>query len=99
MTQATLPCVAGCRIICRACPRLWQHRRCSMRFTRVSLVAAGAIAGAPLATLSAQSSPSPVTFTREQADAGGRVYARACANCHGARLDDGVADPLAGAAF
>ena len=70
-----------------------------MRFTAVSLVVAGAIAGVPLATIAAQSSTSAVTFTREQADAGSRVYARACANCHGARLDDGVAEPLAGTVF
>ena len=38
-------------------------------------------------------------FTRAQADSGGRVYARSCALCHGARLDDGLAAPLAGSAF
>ena len=47
----------------------------------------------------AQSSAPAVPFTRAQADAGSRVYTRACAACHGARLDDGVAVPLAGSAF
>ena len=38
-------------------------------------------------------------FTREQADAGSSVYTRSCATCHGARLDDGIAAPVAGSVF
>ena len=62
----------------------------------------GALAciAALLATPSFAQSPEPgATFTRAQVDAGSRVYARTCAQCHGARLDDGVADPLAGSVF
>ncbi len=40
-----------------------------------------------------------LNFTREQADAGATVYARSCANCHGMRLDDGIAAPLTGSVF
>ncbi len=39
------------------------------------------------------------SFTRAQADQGAAVYAKSCASCHGARLDDGMALPLAGSAF
>src|SRR6185503_14493554 len=52
-----------------------------------------------ISTAAAQSPAPQATFTRPQADAGGRVYARACASCHGARLDDGIAEPLAGPVF
>ena len=61
-------------------------------------VAAGAIAAAS-ALAGAQASTTPVAFTRAQADVGAHVYARTCANCHGVRLDDGIAPPLSGTAF
>ncbi|MGQ0650254.1 MAG: outer membrane protein assembly factor BamB family protein [Gemmatimonadaceae bacterium] len=51
------------------------------------------------APLGAQSAAESVPFTRAQADAGRQVYLRACASCHGTRLDDGVAVALTGAAF
>ncbi|MBI3790056.1 MAG: PQQ-binding-like beta-propeller repeat protein [Gemmatimonadetes bacterium] len=47
------------------------------------------------ASLGAQSP----AFTRAQADQGAAVYARSCASCHGQRLDDGLALPLAGPQF
>ena len=50
------------------------------------------------ATATSPAAPA-VAFTRAQAEAGSRVYARSCVQCHGARLDDGVAMPLAGVAF
>jgi alcohol dehydrogenase (cytochrome c) len=40
-----------------------------------------------------------VSFTQAQATAGGQVYTQKCASCHGARLDDGAAPPLAGPRF
>jgi alcohol dehydrogenase (cytochrome c) len=67
-----------------------------MRSHRLLVLAAALVTAPPVA---AQSTTSPVTFTREQVDAGGRLYARDCAKCHGTRLDDGVADPLAGPVF
>ena len=50
---------------------------------------------------SAQAAPPParVSFTKAQAEAGSRVYAKSCASCHGSALDDGVAAPLAGSTF
>lgn len=52
----------------------------------------------PLAALAAQ--PAAPDFTAEQVEAGRGVYARQCANCHGAAFEGGVAGPaLQGAAF
>ena len=53
---------------------------------------------APPAAAVTPASPA-IPFSRAQADAGARVYAKSCLSCHGARLDDGVALPLAGTAF
>ena len=41
----------------------------------------------------------PQLFTAAQAERGRAVYRAECAACHGVRLDDGVAPPLAGEAF
>src|SRR5918994_5352019 len=49
--------------------------------------------------LRGQAPATSVPFTQAQAAAGGRVYTQTCASCHGARLDDGAAPPLAGAKF
>ena len=38
-------------------------------------------------------------YTAAQASSGGSIYAAQCADCHGARLDDGTAPPLTGAQF
>ena len=43
--------------------------------------------------------PADALFTSAQAIAGRAVYQRNCANCHGAKVDDGMAPPLRGAAF
>ena len=40
-----------------------------------------------------------VSFTRAQVDQGRSVYARDCASCHGSRLTDGDASPVAGPQF
>ena len=66
-------------------------------FGRIGVVF-GAIAAVSTIAHAQASNPS-VAFTTAQADAGRRVYVRSCANCHGPRLDDGVALPLAGPAF
>lgn len=49
--------------------------------------------------LQGQAPAAGVPFTQAQAAAGGLVYTQKCAGCHGARLDDGSALPLVGAAF
>jgi alcohol dehydrogenase (cytochrome c) len=49
--------------------------------------------------LQGQAPATGVPFTQAQASAGSRVYTQKCAACHGARLDDGAAVPLAGAKF
>ena len=66
-------------------------------FGRIGVVF-GAIAVASTIAPAQASNPS-VAFTHAQADAGSQVYVRSCASCHGPRLDDGVALPLAGPAF
>src|SRR4051812_12626333 len=38
-------------------------------------------------------------FTSAQSAEGGRIYTQRCAACHGPRLDDGAAPPLAGQRF
>ena len=38
-------------------------------------------------------------YTAQQAKRGEAIYARECASCHGATLQEGEAPPLAGAAF
>ena len=44
--------------------------------------------------------PGPPIFTAAQAEAGASLYARDCAQCHGANLDDGAfAPPLKGEVF
>jgi alcohol dehydrogenase (cytochrome c) len=43
--------------------------------------------------------PAEALFTSEQAAAGKAVYQGSCASCHGAKVDDGEAPPLRGAAF
>ena len=45
------------------------------------------------------SADAQVQFTRAQSELGEAVYTKSCATCHGARLDDGVSVPLAGASF
>jgi alcohol dehydrogenase (cytochrome c) len=40
-----------------------------------------------------------IPFTQAQATAGGRVYTQKCLTCHGNRLNDGAAPPLAGPKF
>ena len=65
----------------------------------VRLVSMGGALVALTSGAAAQGSSAPVHFTRAQADAGAAVYARSCVACHGARLDDGIAVPLAGSAF
>ena len=62
-------------------------------------IAACVAAGAPAGRVAAQASAPAVQFTRAQADAGAAVYAKSCASCHGSRLDDGLAVPLAGSIF
>jgi len=62
-------------------------------------IAKAPIAAGVLVVLCAAPSEAQVQFTLAQSDAGREVYARACASCHGARLDDGVAIPLVGTAF
>jgi quinoprotein glucose dehydrogenase len=53
----------------------------------------------PLGAMAAQPPPVP-SFTAVQAEGGRAVYARHCANCHGAALEGGVAGPaLLGSAF
>ncbi len=48
----------------------------------------------------AQSSPTPLSFTTAQADAGQVAYVEHCATCHGDSMDDGeFAPPLKGADF
>ena len=48
----------------------------------------------------AQSSPTPLSFTTAQADAGQVAYVEHCATCHGNSMDDGeFAPPLKGADF
>jgi alcohol dehydrogenase (cytochrome c) len=48
----------------------------------------------------AQTAPRlPAAFTAAQAARGKEVYAAECASCHGVRLNEGVAVPLAGRAF
>ena len=48
----------------------------------------------------AQSSPTPLSFTTAQADAGQVAYVEHCATCHGDSMDDGeFAPPLKGAGF
>ena len=49
--------------------------------------------------LRGQAPTGSIPFTQAQASAGGRLYTQKCASCHGARLDDGVAPPLAGQKF
>ncbi len=49
--------------------------------------------------LRGQTPATSVPFTQAQATAGARVYTAKCAACHGARLDDGAAPPLAGTKF
>ena len=51
------------------------------------------------AIVQGQAPAAGVPFTQAQASAGSRVYTQKCAACHGARLDDGAAVPLAGAKF
>ena len=46
-----------------------------------------------------QTASGRISFTRAQSEAGGRVYTEKCASCHGNRLDDGAAPPLAGQKF
>ena len=48
----------------------------------------------------AQSSPTPLSFTTAQADAGQVAYVEQCATCHGDSMDDGeFAPPLKGGDF
>ena len=48
----------------------------------------------------AQSSPTPLSFTTAQADAGQVAYVEHCATCHGDSMDDGEFAPtLKGADF
>src|SRR6476620_8689082 len=63
------------------------------------LVAASALLLIPAAPRLVAQSPAAVPFTAAQAAEGGRVYTQKCASCHGARLDDGAAPPLAGQRF
>jgi mono/diheme cytochrome c family protein len=56
------------------------------------------IAAIPL-MLRGQAPPSAIPFTQAQATAGARVYEQKCASCHGVKLDDGQAPPLAGPKF
>ena len=52
------------------------------------------------AELAAQSQPTPLSYTAEQADLGQDAYAEHCASCHGQNLDDGeFAPPLKGVDF
>src|SRR5262245_54614253 len=75
----------------------------SSKATRaLRLIAAASItlmvtSGAP--SLNGQAPGGNVPFTQGQAAEGGRVYGEKCAACHGARLDDGAAPPLAGPRF
>lgn len=50
-------------------------------------------------SLAGQTPGGAISFTQAQADEGGRVYAQRCGACHGGRLDDGAAPPLAGSRF
>src|SRR5262245_36956816 len=49
--------------------------------------------------LNGQAPDGNVPFTQAQAAEGSRVYTEKCAACHGGRLDDGAAPPLAGPRF
>ena len=45
-------------------------------------------------------SPSPLTYTQQQADDGQAVYRETCESCHGENMDDGeFAPPLKGVDF
>ena len=54
---------------------------------------------ATAAVLRGQAPAPHVSFTQAQASSGSQVYTQKCASCHGARLDDGAAPPLAGTRF
>jgi len=69
----------------------------------VSLVVVAGLVTLTSVALAQSGGPSATSarmlFTRAQADAGAAVYTRACASCHGNRLDDGLSAPLVGSAF
>src|SRR5687767_7181305 len=66
----------------------------------VMTVAVGAVGWALSGRIAAQSPPTAVGFTAEQADKGRDAYTEHCASCHGPNLDDGAfAPPLSGADF
>ena len=72
------------------------HRLGSQEPLAAGLAVLFVVAGA---TLVAQS-PTRLSFTEDQAEAGRAAYAVRCASCHGDNLDDGeVAPPLKGANF
>ena len=50
--------------------------------------------------LAAQSQPTPLSYTEEQASEGGSAYLEYCSTCHGEHMDDGeFAPPLKGVDF
>src|SRR5262245_9062915 len=54
----------------------------------------------PASTWGQRGSPTQAgSFTREQVERGGAVYARSCAACHGDSLSGGSAIALTGASF
>ena len=71
----------------------------TFRLAAVLGLALGALACGGASVLAAQGPTPVVSYTIAQSEAGAKVYARSCAKCHGDRLDDGLAPPLAGAAF
>ena len=78
-------------------PRFGGRVRWPLPQTAFAIVA---ILSAPLAAQAQDvSGGKPQLFTAAQAERGRAVYRTECAACHGARLNDGVAPPLAGEAF
>ncbi len=80
-------------MVCRrGCGWLWA--------TLAVAMTAGAVCAVGAQTSGAQRSVRDGVYTTQQAQRGASVYARECAECHGATLkeDDGAA-PLAGSAF
>ncbi len=71
----------------------------TFRLAAIRAVTFGALASLGVDALGAQGSAPTVSYTTAQSDAGAKVYTRSCAKCHGDRLDDGLAPPLAGTAF